>query len=128
MSYARALTTIGEHIEKAAGEDLSIGEVNGGFVVAYIAEQRQQAQLFRASELSSAKVTGRLPRPSGRARTRLQALGKHLDEDGASKILIHEDEDAYLTSYEIPLYDRTTGQPSGTERITRRFVSHAIFS
>jgi hypothetical protein len=114
QSYARVLDAIGLYLERANAGDVLVNEINGGFLLSFVADGEQRVVTFDALEMGRLQSdavrhqVGKWTGPPGRRaslRVRLQGLGRYLDERGAAAILAQERAHGFSTEF--------TGLPHG---------------
>ena len=133
QSYATALDAIGLYLERANAGDVLVNEINGGFLVGYVADGEQRVVTFDATEMGrlqsdaarhqAGEGTGL---PAGRAslRVRLQGLGRYLDERGAAAILAQERAHGFST--EFTGLQRGHGDGVGLARLYETLDDHQL--
>ena len=113
-SYASVLDGIGLYLEGADADDVLINEIDGGFLVGFMADGEQRVVTFDATDMAclqsdaSRQETGGwtgLPGRRASVRVRLQCLGRYLDARGAAAILAQERTHGFSTEF--------TGLPHG---------------
>jgi hypothetical protein len=113
-SYASVLDGIGLYLERADAGDVLVNEIDGGFLVGFMAHGEQHVVTFDATDMvrlqsdalqQEADGWTRLPGRRASVRVRLQCLGRYLDARGAAAILAQERTHGFSTEF--------TGLPHG---------------
>jgi len=113
-SFATMLDAIGLYLERADAGDVLVNEIDGGFLVGFMADGEQRVVTFDATDMvrlqsdaSRQEAGGWTGLPGRRAsvRVRLQCLGRYLDARGAAAILAQERAHGFSTEF--------TGLPHG---------------
>ena len=110
IPYATILDAIGAHIERASAVDVLVNELDGGFLVSYMAPAGQRVETIDAAELErwlkqAASQKGR-PIQHG-VRGRLHAVGRYLDQRKAAAVIVQERVAGYSLEF--------TGLPVGDD-------------
>jgi hypothetical protein len=114
QSYATVFDGIGLYLERAGADDVLVNEIDGGFLVGFMAHGEQRVVTFDAADMARLQSdaphqeaggwTGLNGRPAS-LRVRLQGLGRYLDERGAAAVLAQERPQGFSTEF--------TGLPRG---------------
>src|SRR5438270_9168520 len=108
QSYATVLDGIGLYLERADADDVLVNEIDGGFLLGFMAHGEQRvvtlvaADMVRLQSDALRHEAGGWNGLNGRRaslRLRLQCLGRYLDERGAAAILAQERPHGFSTEF-----------------------------
>lgn len=125
LSYTDALDALGLYVERAGGADVFVNELHEGFLVSFVADDKQHVATLGLAELAQLHAEGarqkggffRRREARGETSVRLRAAGRFLDSQTmAAALVLQERADGYELEYTglVDLRDEFSG-------ITRRY-------